>query len=40
MYAMELDEDEAAAWLDEVLADVGATNGATKKVKAKVGATA
>ena len=41
MYAMELDEDEAAAWLDEVLADVGgATNGSAKKAKAKVGATA
>jgi CarD family transcriptional regulator len=38
MYAMELDEEEAAAWLDEVLADVGGkTNGVTKK--AKVGAT-
>jgi CarD family transcriptional regulator len=41
MYAMELDEDGAAAWLDEVLADVGgATNGVAKKAKAKVGATA
>jgi CarD family transcriptional regulator, regulator of rRNA transcription len=39
MYAMELDEDEAGAWLDEVLTDVGgATNGGTKKAKA--GATA
>ncbi|HEX6702624.1 MAG TPA: CarD family transcriptional regulator [Gaiellaceae bacterium] len=39
MYAMELDEDEAGAWLDEVLTDVGnATNGASKKAKA--GATA
>ena len=39
MYAMELDEEEAGAWLDEVLADVGgATNGSTKKAKA--GATA
>ena len=41
MYAMELDEEGAAAWLDEVLADVsGATNGVGKKAKAKVGATA
>ena len=41
MYAMELDEDGAAAWLDEVLTDVGgATNGVAKKAKAKVGATA
>jgi CarD family transcriptional regulator len=41
MYAMELDEDEAAAWLDEVLADVGGkSNGVAKKAKAKVGATA
>jgi CarD family transcriptional regulator len=39
MYAMELDEDEAGAWLDEVLTDVGsATNGTSKKAKA--GATA
>jgi len=38
MYAMELDEEEAGAWLDEVLTDVGgATNGAKK---AKAGATA
>jgi len=41
MYAMALDEEEAAAWLDEVLADVGgATNGSAKKAKANVGATA
>src|SRR5437870_5811719 len=41
MYAMELDEEGAAAWLDEVLADVGGTtNGVAKKAKAKVGATA
>ena len=40
MYAMELDEDGAAAWLDDVLADVGGSNGGTKKSKAKVGATA
>jgi CarD family transcriptional regulator len=39
MYAMELDEEGAAAWLDDVLADVGA-NGVAKKAKAKVGATA
>jgi CarD family transcriptional regulator len=32
MYAKAMDEDEAAAWLDEVLADVGASNG--KKTKA------
>src|SRR5437016_6073723 len=39
MYAMELDEEEAGAWLDEVLTDVGgATNGGAKKAKA--GATA
>ena len=34
MYAKEMDEDEAAAWLDDVLADVGA------KDQAKAGATA
>jgi CarD family transcriptional regulator len=38
MYAMELDEEEAGAWLDDVLADVGASNGTGKKAKA--GATA
>ena len=38
MYAMELDEEEAGAWLDDVLADVGGSNGASKKAKA--GATA
>ena len=37
MYAKAMDEDEAAAWLDEVLADVGSKNGGKK---AKVGATA
>ncbi|HYZ77422.1 MAG TPA: hypothetical protein VE596_08615, partial [Gaiellaceae bacterium] len=37
MYAKAMDEDEAAAWLDEVLADVGA--GSNGK-KAKAGATA
>jgi CarD family transcriptional regulator len=26
MYAKEMDEDEAAAWLDDVLADVGSQN--------------
>jgi CarD family transcriptional regulator, regulator of rRNA transcription len=34
MYAKEMDEDEAAAWLDDVLADVGAED------QAKAGATA
>ena len=39
MYAKAMDEDEAGAWLDDVLADVGsASNG--KKSKAKAGATA
>ena len=38
MYAKAMDEDEAGAWLDDVLADVGSTNG--KKTKAKAGATA
>ena len=37
MYAKAMDEDEAGAWLDDVLADVG-SNG--KKTKAKAGATA
>ncbi len=37
MYAKAMDEDEAAAWLDEVLADVGAENGGKKT---KAGATA
>jgi CarD family transcriptional regulator len=41
MYAMELDEEEAGAWLDDVLSDVGAagSNGGVAK-KAKAGATA
>ena len=39
MYAKAMDEEEAGAWLDEVLAGVGsASNG--KKSKAKAGATA
>ena len=39
MYAKAMDEDEAGAWLDDVLADVGSeSNG--KKSKAKAGATA
>jgi CarD family transcriptional regulator, regulator of rRNA transcription len=39
MYAKTMDEEEAGAWLDDVLADVGSiTNG--KKTKAKAGATA
>src|SRR5207248_11174964 len=33
MYAMELDEDEAGAWLDEVLTDVGSTTNGAKKAK-------
>src|SRR5207237_2309706 len=37
MYAKAMDEEEAGAWLDDVLADVG-SNG--KKTKAKAGATA
>jgi CarD family transcriptional regulator len=37
MYAKQMDEDEAAAWLDEVLSDVG--NG-KRRAKATVGATA
>ena len=37
MYAKAMDEEEAAAWLDEVLADVGTSNG---KKAAKAGATA
>jgi CarD family transcriptional regulator len=37
MYAKQMDEDEAAAWLDEVLSSVG-TNG--KKSKAKAAAAA
>src|SRR5437870_2076398 len=36
MYAMELDEEEAGAWLDEVLAGVG--NGKKTKSKAKAAA--
>ena len=39
MYAKEMDEDEAAVWLDDVLSDVDA-NGAGTTSKAKVGATA
>jgi CarD family transcriptional regulator len=35
MYAKQMDEDEAAAWLDEILAGVGA-----KKTRAKVAAKA
>jgi hypothetical protein len=37
MYAKQMDEDEAAAWLDEVLSSVG-SNG--KKSKAKAAAAA
>jgi CarD family transcriptional regulator, regulator of rRNA transcription len=37
MYAKQLDEDEAAAWLDDVLSDVG--NG-KRRAKATAGATA
>src|SRR3954465_1539530 len=34
MYAKEMDETQAAAWLDEVLADVGANGGSKKKLRA------
>ena len=37
MYAKQMDEDQAAAWLDDVLAGMGA-NGKKRTVKAKVGA--
>ena len=36
MYAKQMDEDQAAAWLDEVLAGTG--NGKKRAVKPKVGA--
>jgi CarD family transcriptional regulator len=36
MYAKQMDEDQAAAWLDDVLAGTG--NGKTRTVKPKVGA--
>jgi CarD family transcriptional regulator len=39
MYAKAMDEEEAGAWLDEVLAGVGSTSNG-KKAKAKAGATA
>jgi CarD family transcriptional regulator, regulator of rRNA transcription len=39
MYAKQMDEDEAAVWLDEILAGMGA-NGKKRTVKAKVGAAA
>jgi CarD family transcriptional regulator len=39
MYAKDMDEDEAAEWLDEVLAGVG-TNGGKKKTTTKAKATA
>jgi len=39
MYAKAMDEEEAGAWLDEVLAGVGSTSNG-KKPKAKAGATA
>src|SRR5215208_3906141 len=39
MYAKEMDEEETAAWLDEVLADVGA-NGSKKKAAKAAAATA
>src|SRR5438105_5217353 len=38
MYAKDMDEDEAAEWLDEVLAGVG-SNGKKKTTKAKAAAT-
>jgi CarD family transcriptional regulator len=37
MYAKQMDEEQAAAWLDDVLAGMG-TNGKKRAVKAKVGA--
>jgi CarD family transcriptional regulator len=37
MYAKQVDEDEAAVWLDEILGGVGA-NGKKRAVKPKVGA--
>jgi CarD family transcriptional regulator len=39
MYAKAMDEEEAGAWLDDVLADVGSTTNG-KKPKAKAGAPA
>ena len=39
MYAKQMDEDSAAAWLDDVLAGTG-SNGKKRTVKAKVGAAA
>jgi CarD family transcriptional regulator, regulator of rRNA transcription len=39
MYAKQMDEDQAAVWLDEILAGVG-TNGKKRTVKPKVGAPA
>jgi CarD family transcriptional regulator len=39
MYAKQMDEDQAAVWLDEILAGMGA-NGKKRTVKAKVGAAA
>jgi RNA polymerase-interacting CarD/CdnL/TRCF family regulator len=38
MYAKDMDEDEAAEWLDEVLAGVG-SNGKKKSTKTKAAAT-
>ena len=35
MYAKQMDEDQAAAWLDDVLAGSGGGNGGTKKPAAK-----
>jgi hypothetical protein len=37
MYAKQMDEDQAAAWLDDVLAGMG-SNGKKRAVKPKVGA--
>jgi CarD family transcriptional regulator len=39
MYAKQMDEDQAAVWLDEILAGMGA-NGKKRTAKAKVGAAA
>jgi len=40
MYAKAMDEDEAAAWLDGVLTDVGSNGGGKVKAKAAAAATA
>jgi CarD family transcriptional regulator len=40
MYAKAMDEEQASAWLDEVLSDVGTGSGANGSKKAKAAATA